>query len=98
MHSFLTVRKLKPGSYTDWRRAWEPDTWPEGAIKAYILRNIDDPDEIIAFGFFEGDMAEMRQDPELQAQQQARFAKMAPHVAETGTDGVYEVIEEVTPS
>ena len=98
MQSFLTVRKLKPGSYADWRQAWEPEEWPEGAIKAYILRNVDDPDEIIAFGFFEGDMAAMRDDPDMRAQQEARFANMAPHVAETGTDGVYEVIEEVTPS
>ena len=98
MQSFLTVRKLKPGSYDDWRQAWEPEEWPEGAIKAYILRNVDDPDEIIAFGFFEGDMSSMRDDPEMQAQQQARFASMAPHVAETGADGVYEVIEEITPS
>ena len=98
MQSFLTVRKLKPGSYDDWRQAWEPEEWPEGAIKAYILRNVDDPDEIIAFGFFEGDMAAMRDDPDMQAQQQARFASMAPHVTETGADGVYEVIEEITPS
>jgi hypothetical protein len=36
MHAFLTVRKLKSGGYDDWRRAWEPDEWPQGSTKAYI--------------------------------------------------------------
>jgi hypothetical protein len=40
MHAALTVRKLKPGTYEDWRKAWEPDKWPEGVQKAYILRNV----------------------------------------------------------
>jgi len=38
MHAFFTVRRLKPGSYDDWRKAWEPDEWPEGSKRAYILR------------------------------------------------------------
>ena len=41
MHAFLTARRLKPGSYDDWRKAWEPDEWPEGSKRAYILRNVD---------------------------------------------------------
>ena len=98
MHAFLTVRKLKRGSYEDWRRAWQPDEWPEGAQKAYILRNVDDPDEVIAFGFFESDLQALRQDPRVQEQQRARVEQMAPFVESTGADGVYEVIEEVAPS
>jgi hypothetical protein len=38
----LTVRKLKPGTFDDWRKAWEPDKWPEAMTKAYILRNVND--------------------------------------------------------
>ena len=98
MHAFLTVRKLKSGSYEDWRRAWEPDEWPAGAQKAYILRNVDDPDEVIAFGFFDSNLQALRQDPRLRDQQRTRFEQMAPHVESTGADGVYEVVEEVTPS
>jgi hypothetical protein len=97
MHAFLTVRKLKSGSYDDWRRAWEPDQWPQGSKKAYILRNVDDPDEIIAFGFFEAALETLRDDPDLRANQRVRFERMAPHVESTGTDGIYEVIDEVTP-
>jgi hypothetical protein len=98
MHAFLTVRKLKSDSYEDWRRAWEPDEWPEGAQRAYILRNVDDPDEVIAFGFYDRDVSFLRGDSNLKEQQRARFDRMAPYVAETGADGVYEVVEEVIPA
>jgi hypothetical protein len=98
MQAFLTVRRLKPGSYDDWRQAWEPDNWPEGSVKAYILRNLNDPDEVIAFGFFEGEIASLRKQPDFRDQQAARFERMAPHVESTGADGVYEVVEEVSPS
>lgn len=97
MHAFLTVRKLVPGSYDDWRKAWEPDEWPEGSIRAYILRNMDDPDEVIAFGFFEGDVPALRADPRLQEMQRKRFERMAPYVVSTGADGVYGVVEELSP-
>ena len=98
MHAALTVRKLKPGTYEDWRRAWEPDEWPRGVEKAYILRNVNDPDEIIAFGFYDVDLAQLRGEPEMQESERKRFERMAPYVASTGADGLFEVIEEVQPS
>ncbi len=62
----LTVRKLKPGAYDDWRQAWQPDEWPAG-MHAYILRNVRDPDEVVAFGMVEASREEveaMREPPE----------------------------------
>ncbi len=97
MYAALTVRKLKPGSYDEWRRAWEPDEWPPGSQRAYILRNVADPDEIIAFGFFDTDIQGLRDDERFREQQRTRLDRMAPHVDSTGTDGLYEVIEEVQP-
>ncbi len=99
MYAALTVRKLKPGTYDDWREAWllPDDEWPAGARKAYILRNLNDPQEIIAFGFFEGDVAALRDDPHFRDVQRKRFEAMAPYVESTGADGIYEVAEEVTP-
>ena len=98
MQAFLTVRKLKPGTYDDWRKAWEPDEWPEGSQRAYILRNLADPDEVIAFGFYDLDLDRLRREPKLQEQQRARFERMGPYVQSTGADGVYEVVEDVIPS
>jgi hypothetical protein len=96
MYSALTVRKLKPGSYDDWRRAWEgggEEEMPEG-VEIYILRNQEDPDEIIAFGLFERDPAEMRASFDEDAQQKRQEA-MAPYVESVGADGIYEVIERI---
>lgn len=97
MYAALTVRKLKPGSYDDWRKAWEPDEWPESFSKAYILRNVSDPDEIIAFGFTDASPDELRGQPGMQEEQDKRSERMAPFVDSTGADGYYEVIDEVVP-
>jgi hypothetical protein len=98
MYAALTVRKLKPGTYDDWRRAWEPDEWPEGSQKAYILRNLQDPDEVIAFGFFDQNIEELKADAEFTRQMNERVQRMAPHIDSIGADGIYEVVEEVVPS
>ena len=93
----LTVRKLKPGSYDDWRKAWEGDRsdFPEGA-HAYVCRNMKDADEIVAFGMLEtDDISQMGSDEMRQAQEERKQA-MAPYVESVGTDDVYEVIDEVS--
>ena len=100
MDVFLTVRRLKEGSYDDWRQAWDPGTeeeWPKGFSKAYIVRNRNDPNEVIAFGFFDGDSTTLAADPAMREQQQAREQAMAPFIDEIGADGVYEVVETVKP-
>jgi hypothetical protein len=94
-YAALTVRKLKPGTYDEWRQAWKADPWPQG-VQAYILRNLDDSDEIIAFGLTDRDADELRSDPQLQQQQRERQDAMAPFVESIGADGFYEVIDEVT--
>lgn len=91
----LTVRKLKSGSYDDWRRAWWPEDsteMPEGTV--YVIRNVKDPDEIIAFGLFEGDLDELRASFDEEDERKRQDA-MAPFIDSTGADGVYEVIEEI---
>lgn len=93
----LTVRKLKPGSYDQWREAWEGDRgdWPDFPVEAYVLRNRQDPDEIVAFGFFEADPSGETSDEERNV---AREEAMAPFIASLGADGVYEVIDRVSHS
>lgn len=91
----LTARKLKSGSYDEWRQAWETGETPEG-VKAYICRNVKDPDEIIAFGIVEASKEEMEAFRGEASDDSARQAAMAPHIESVGTDGFYEVIEEVT--
>jgi hypothetical protein len=59
MLCFLTVRKLKPGSYESFREAWDPGEdvpagFTEGFTRAYHLRNLEDENEVISFGFLRG--------------------------------------------
>lgn len=93
----LTVRKLKPGTYDEWRQAWWPDTettedMPEGEV--FIVRNMKDPDEIIAFGIFTGDLEQFENamDPE---EERKRQEAMNPFIESIGADGIYEVIEKI---
>ncbi len=92
--SVLTGRRLKPGSYDDWREAWQPEEMPPG-VKAYILRKVGEPNEVIAFGFFDGtrdELEALRPDADTE---DARQARMAPHIESQFADGVYEVVEVV---
>lgn len=96
MYSALTVRKLKPGTYDDWRKAWWPenDQTPENA-EVYILRNRKDPDEIIAFGLIEGDIDEIMSGFD-EEEERKRQEAMAQYIESTGADGIYEVIEHIS--
>jgi hypothetical protein len=96
MHILMTQRKLKPGSYDDWREAWESEQQPKELVRGYIIRSVDDPNEVIAFGIFD-DARSMLADPTMQEAQKARFERMAPFVVETGVDGLYELVEEFGP-
>ena len=96
----LSVRRLKPGAYEDFRRAWEPEEFPEGFTRAYHIRRLDDENEVVSFGFYEGTFAEL--EAELEAirdrqKEQERQARMAEHVESTLVDGMFEVLDEVTP-
>jgi hypothetical protein len=89
----LTVRKLKPGTYEQFRKAWEPTgDMPEQFEGAYHVRNVNDENEVISFGFFNGtlnDLMQLRDEGEDERQR-----RMAEFVESTGADGLYEVIEK----
>jgi hypothetical protein len=94
----LTERRLKPGTWNEFRRAWEPEEGPPVSGRAYHVRDVQDPDHVISFGLFDVDRAafeEMTRDPRFAELQKTRFAAMAPFVDETGADGIFEVIEVV---
>ena len=100
----LTIRKPKPGAYEQWRQAWDdpddPDPlWIDAEEKAYIARSVQDPDVVVAFGFFHGDPDELnrlRQDPEIERRMRKRVEAMAVLTEEVLSDDSYEVVEVVT--
>lgn len=101
----LSVRKLKPGSWEDFRAGW--DARQQGGdhppfIKQIMhLRSTTDPDLVVSFGIAEGDEAEVKafmSAPEWRELDERRQAAMAPHVVETIVDGVFDVAEEIIPA
>jgi hypothetical protein len=95
----LTVRRLRPGTFDSFRSAFmelmDPNDPPAGWVRFNMVRNAEDPDEVICFGFFDGTVEELRRAAAEQgyAKQQA---SIAPFVAAVGADGLYEVVEELT--
>jgi heme-degrading monooxygenase HmoA len=94
----FSARRLKPGAWEQFRRAWDPgeDTPPPGLKRAYHARNIRDEDEIISFGLF--DMTEedyRRWRAEADAQETQRVSALSAYVQNEYVSGVYEVIDEV---
>jgi heme-degrading monooxygenase HmoA len=92
----LTVRKLKPGSMEDFKQAFMPDddmsNVPAGWKQFYALRNVNDENEVITFGLFDGTLEELRAGQEGGEYDQRRSAADE-YVESVGADGVYEVVE-----
>jgi hypothetical protein len=95
----LTVRKLKPGTFEQFREAFMrdeiPDNPPAGWVRFNMIRNAEDPDEVICFGFFDGSVDELRRSAEESGYRNQQEA-IAPFVETVGSDGLYEIVEEYT--
>jgi heme-degrading monooxygenase HmoA len=93
----FSARRLKPGAWDQFRRAWDPgDAKPPGFQRAYHARNIRDEDEVISFGLF--DMSEddyRRWRAEADADETQRVDHLSVFVENAPVEGVYEVIEVV---
>ena len=38
---WITTRRIKPGTYEKFRKAWRPRTFPEGMLRAYECFSVD---------------------------------------------------------
>jgi heme-degrading monooxygenase HmoA len=96
----LTIRKLKPGTFDQFREQFMAgaggDDMPEGWVRFNMVRNVDDPEEVICFGFFDGDVEAVRANS-AEAGYEDQLTRIAPYVESVGTDGLYEIVEERTP-
>jgi hypothetical protein len=98
MICFLSARRLKPGAYDDFRRAWEPERWPAEAVRAYHLRGQDDENLVVSFGLYDGGLADRERIRDGHGDDAGRLDRIAQHVEETLLEGVFEVVEEVEPA
>ena len=91
----FSARRLKPGAFEQFRRAWDPgDNKPPGLQRVYHARNIRDEDEIISFGLFDMSEDEYRSwRGEADAEENQRVDALSAFVENDHVSGVYEVIE-----
>jgi heme-degrading monooxygenase HmoA len=94
----LTVRKLKPGSFDQFREAFmsNADEMPAGFVRFNMLRNTENPDEVISFGFFDGSVEQLREVASKEGYEE-QLEGIAPFVESVGADGLYEIVEERLP-
>lgn len=94
----LTVRKLKPGTFDEFRAAFMQgmeDVPADQVVRFDMVRNSDDPDEVITFGFFDGSAEQLREMAGREGYDE-QLERIAPFVESVGADGMYEVVEERT--
>jgi hypothetical protein len=96
---FFSGRRLKPGTYDQFRSAWMPEDeeLPDEAVTIYHARNVKDPDEVISFGVFDAGreaLEAVRGDEEAERRRQEAMAEFVENVP---LEGVYEVVEELKP-
>ena len=89
----LTVRKLKPGTFDEFKAGFGPpeEAAHQGWVRFHMLRGTSDENEVVTFGFFDGTVEQLEQ-----SQRQHGYAErvqdISPLVEEVISNGVYEVI------
>ena len=93
----LTVRKLKPGTIEQFKETFVPDDEmqaPPGWKHFYALQNVDNENEVITFGFFDGTLEELRAGQQDSGEYDKRRAAADEFVESVGADGVFEIVDE----
>lgn len=93
----LTVRQLKPGSFEQFADAFGPDgdtMQDHGWVRFDMLRDREDPDRVITFGFFDGSFDELET-----SQQEMGYDKRRDRadqfVDSVEVNGVFEIVHEM---
>ncbi len=92
-----TVRRPKPGTFEEFMEAMMPgEDAPAGWVRLHALRNLNDPDQVVTFGFFDGTPEELEASQADHDFEQRREA-IAPFVEEVIVNGVYDIAETRIP-
>jgi hypothetical protein len=96
----VTVRLIKPGTYEQFRAAWEPDPWLPRLVRAQVFRSDDNPDMVLSVGYFDADIDQIdaiRDDPAVLAEEEGRLRRIAEFEERVIMNGIFELVEEVLP-
>jgi len=96
----LTVRKLRAGTFDEFREAFmkpvRAGQMPAGWRRFNMLRSAEDPDEVVCFGIFDGTAEDLRASAALVGYEEQQAA-IAPFVESVGADGFFEIVEDLAP-
>ena len=94
----LTVRQLKSGTFEQFREEFMKgaEDMPSGWKRFNMVRNTENPDEVICFGFFDGSAEELRASAD-ETGYAEQMEGIAPFVESVGADGFFDVVEDRTP-
>ena len=92
-----TVRRLKPGTFDEFRTKFIPADGdvPAGWVRFHICRGVRDENEVVTFGFFDGTFEELEQSQSDHDYQERRDS-IDPLVDAVIANGVYEIVESRT--
>jgi hypothetical protein len=92
-----TVRRLKPGSFDEFRASFTPaqDDIEGRWVRFHLLRGLADESEVVTFGFFDGTLEELERSQE-EHDYRGRRASVDGLVESVVANGVYEVVEAWT--
>src|SRR5262249_36045813 len=99
---FFSGRRLKPGQYDEFRKAWggdsdeAPEGLPAGSV-VYHARSVKDEDEVISFGIIDIDRDSIDVVRGSAEEDAKRTEEISKHVHDTPLEGIYEVVEELKP-
>lgn len=82
---WITTRRIAPGSYEEFRRAWRPSEFPEGMLRAYECFS-EERNEVVGISIW--DSLESRERYRLSEIETERRRAMAPFV-EAESSGLY---------
>ena len=91
---WMTTRRIKPGTLTEFERAWRPDTHPKGMLRAYAYWS-EDGEQIIGVSSWASRQSyEAWRASETEAR---RRTAMAPYILDE-QEGFYRGRELVVPA
>ncbi len=96
----VAVRKIRPDSYDEFRKAWQHDPWLPRYQKALVLRREGLPDEVMTMAFFDGTREEYeaaRDEPETMRAEERRLRRISEVEEKVLLSAVFELVEEVLP-
>ena len=93
-----TVRKLKPGSFEEFKAGFGPpdDAAQTGWVRFHMLRSLSDENEVVTFGFFDGTLDDLN-NSQRQHGYDERVKDISPLVDEVVANGIYEVVVSKSP-